>query len=176
MKRIIVVGCGGAGKSTFSKRLSSILNLELIHLDQYYWKPNWVETSKEEWTNIVENLCKKDQWIMDGNFGGTMDLRIQRADTLIFMDYSTLSCLWRITKRTFNYYKRSRPDMTPGCNERIDLQFYWYVATHNRKKRKKLLDKLNRYQSEKSIHILRNDREVNAFIEGIASSNSTKNE
>jgi len=63
MKRVMVIGCG-AGKSTFSKRLHSITKIEVIHLDQYYWKPNWVESNTEEWTKTAEALIQKEEWIM----------------------------------------------------------------------------------------------------------------
>jgi len=64
MKRVMVIGCSGAGKSTFSKRLHSITKIEVIHLDQYYWKPNWVESNTEEWTKTAEALIQKEEWIM----------------------------------------------------------------------------------------------------------------
>ena len=90
MKRVMVIGCGGAGKSTFSKKLGQLTGLEVIHLDQYYWKPNWEESDKEEWNQLATQLATKPSWIMDGNYGGTMDIRIARADTIIYLDFSTL--------------------------------------------------------------------------------------
>ncbi len=77
MKKIIVIGSGGAGKSTFSKQLGNALNIEVVHLDALYWKPNWVKTSRDEWTKIVRDLLEHDSWIMDGNFGGTREMRLK---------------------------------------------------------------------------------------------------
>lgn len=165
MQRIMVIGCGGAGKSTFSKNLGAILGFEVIHLDQHYWKPNWVESSSEEWKKKVEQLSGKPSWIIDGNYGGTMDLRLARADTIIFLDYSTIKCLWRITKRILRYWGRSRPDMSEGCNERFDWIFYHYVATYNKTRRPGLLKKLDQFKNEKQVLILRNDRETSNFLE-----------
>ena len=85
MQRILVIGCCGAGKSTFSKKLQSILKLELIHLDQYYHKPNWEEPKKGEWDKIVNSLLQKPSWIMDGTYNRTMDVRIKSADTIIYL-------------------------------------------------------------------------------------------
>ena len=123
IKKILVIGCCGAGKSTFSTKLQSALNLELIHLDQYYHKPNWEEPEKEQWEGIVNNLVQKPTWIMDGNYKGTFDIRFKEADTIIYLDYSTLKCLWRVIKRIVKYHGTVRPDMPKGCEERFDLEF-----------------------------------------------------
>jgi len=108
MKRILLIGCGGSGKSTLSKKLEALLGIEVIHLDEYYWKPYWVESNKEEWANVVKKLMAGEKWIMDGNYGGTMDMRIKRADTIIFLNYSTFTCTSRIIKRVFQYRIRIR--------------------------------------------------------------------
>jgi adenylate kinase family enzyme len=121
MQRILVTGCCGAGKSTFSKKLQSILKLELIHLDQYYHKPNWEKPEKAEWEKTVNSLVQKPSWIMDGNFSGTMDVRIKSADTIIYLDYPTLKCFWRIIKRIVKYHGVVRSDMANGCKEQFDL-------------------------------------------------------
>ena len=163
----MVIGCCGAGKSTFSKNLHAILGLELIHLDKHYWKPDWVESEDKEWRAKVKELAAKPKWIIDGNYGGTMDIRFKRADMIVFLDYSTLSCLWRITKRIHKYKGRSRPDMTEGCNERYDLQFYHYVATYNLVRRKKHYAQLDKLKEEKQIVILKNDKACEKFLQSI---------
>ena len=167
MQKIMVIGCCGAGKSTFSKKLSEINGLEIIHLDQYYWQPNWEATNSVEWKNIIAQLSAKSSWIMDGNYGGTMDTRIKQVDTIIFLNYSTAKCLWRITKRIWKYWGTERPDMTNGCKERFDLNFYHYVATYNLKRRKSLLEKLSRYKNEKQILIFQNDKAAAEFLSKI---------
>jgi len=167
MKRVMVIGCCGAGKSTFAKKLSALTNLDLFHLDQYYWKPNWEETEKGEWSEIVTNLAQKPNWIIDGNYGGTMDVRIARADTIIYLDYSTIKCLWRITKRILQYRGKVRPDMPEGCRERFDLEFYHYVATYNLIRRKGLIRKLNELSKEKQVLVLRNDKETALYLESL---------
>ncbi|MEM6633628.1 MAG: DNA topology modulation protein [Bacteroidota bacterium] len=164
MERVMVIGCSGAGKSTFSRKLSQLTALELIHLDQHFWKPNWEEIDKAEWKEIVEMLSSKPKWIIDGNYGGTMDIRLSRADTIIFLDYPTLTCLWRVTKRTLTYRGRERPDMPKGCKERFDLNFYLYVAMYNTTRRKEILDKLAKVKGEKRMLIFNNDREASHFL------------
>ena len=164
LNKVMVIGCCGAGKSTFSKKLNAITFLDIIHLDQYYWKDNWIETPREEWTEIVKKLSKKKQWIIEGNYAGTMDIRIEQADTIIYLDYSTLKCLWRITTRIFRYWRQQRPDMTAGCKERFDFDFYRFVATFNLKNRKKLTKKLQQQKNSKSIFIFKNDRMADDFL------------
>lgn len=105
-----------------------------------------------------------------------MGTRIKRADTIIYLDYSTLNCLWRITKRMLNHYGKTRPDMTNGCEERFDLDFYHYVATYNLTRRKKLLEKMDALSSEKTVYILRNDKEVNQFLNSISLLESVNSE
>ena len=163
----MIIGCSGAGKSTLAKKLHQLTQLPVFHLDQYYWKPNWVESTTSEWEPVMTQLAAKEKWIIDGNYGGTMDIRIKRADTIIYLDYSTRSCLWRITKRILKYRGESRPDMTEGCVERFDLEFYHYVAVYNLTRRKSLLNKLRSLPAEKSIFILRNDGEVEQFLDGL---------
>ncbi len=168
MKRVMVIGSCGAGKSTFSKKLNEILKTELIHLDQQYWQPNWVETEKQVWEQKVRQLAEKPHWIIDGNYGGTMDIRIKRADTIIYLDFPTWKCLWRIIKRTTKYWHKSRPDMPEGCHERFDLEFFHYVLVFNFIKRKSLHKKLQKVSSEKEVHILYNDKEVSQFLSSLS--------
>lgn len=165
MQRIMVLGCCGAGKSTFSKKIHDKLGLELIHLDQYYWKPNWEETETSEWESIVHDLAAKPSWIIDGNYGGTMDIRIKRADTIIYLNYSTPKCMFRVCSRIVKNYGRTRADMTDGCPERFDLQFLHYVATFNIVKRKGILERMGKVDTEKNCIILRNDTDADVFLE-----------
>src|SRR3954466_4414965 len=111
MRKVLVIGPGGAGKSTFAKRLGELLKIEVLHLDKFYWRPGWVETPKSEWLKTIEELVEGESWIMDGNYSGTLDVRFTACDTVIFLDMSRALCLWRVLKRVIMYWKRSRPDM-----------------------------------------------------------------
>jgi adenylate kinase family enzyme len=168
LQKILVIGCCGAGKSTFSKKLQSILNLELIHLDQYYHKPNWEETKQEEWEKIVNSLVQKPSWIMDGNYSGTMDVRIKSAETIIYLDYPTLKCFWRVIIRIFKYHGVVRSDMASGCKEQFDLEFLYFVATFNYKNRIGIIEKLNLIKNEKKVYILKTDKAADLCLEQIA--------
>lgn len=167
----MIIGCSGAGKTTLSHRLHELFGIELIHLDQYYWKPNWNETPKHDWEKIIHELYLKSSWIMDGNYGGTINVRFENADTIIFLDYPTLICLWRVIRRTFRYWKKERPDIKNGCKERFDIPFLHYVLMYNSTRRKSILEKLTHFQSSKKVIILRNDKEVDLFLGKISLDN-----
>ena len=163
MNRVVVIGSGGSGKSTFSRELGRVTGIPVIHLDREYWRPGWEETPKDEWANRVADMLEGDRWIMDGNFGGTREMRMQAADTIIFLDLPRRVCLYRILKRTLKYYGRSRPDMAEGCLERLDLEFVMWVWNYKHRSRKRLLAELEGLE-EKSVMILRNQRQVSDFL------------
>lgn len=163
MNRVVVIGSGGSGKSTFSRELGRVTGIPVIHLDNEYWRPGWEETPKDEWKARVADMLEGERWIMDGNFGGTREMRMQAADTIIFLDLPRRVCLYRILKRTLKYYGRSRPDMAEGCLERLDLEFVMWVWNYKHRSRKRLLAELEGLE-EKSVMILRNQRQVSDFL------------
>lgn len=169
MKRIAIIGCCGAGKSTLSRKLHKVTGLPLFHLDQYFWNPNWVETEKPKWAGIVNELASKEEWIIDGNYGGTMEVRLQKSDVIILLKYNTFLCLYRVIKRTWKHLGKVRPDMPEGCNERFDWKFLHYVATYNLTRIPKILRKLEKLENEgeKSIFISSNDQETEVIIQTI---------
>jgi adenylate kinase family enzyme len=103
MKRIFVIGPGGAGKSTFATQLGEILGIEVIHLDSLYWKPGWVEPPKSEWAATLEALLERDTWIVDGNYSGTLERRLAVCDAVVFLDLPRRTCIWRVLRRAARY-------------------------------------------------------------------------
>ena len=162
----MIIGCGGAGKSTFAKALHKVTGLPLIHLDRIYWNPNWQGTEQTEWEAIVKEIAAKPEWIIDGNYSRTMDIRIQQADTIIFLNRSRWRCLYRAIKRTIIYRGKTRSDMHPECPERFDWEFLRYIFNYNRTRRPAILKKLEGLRDFKEVLILRNDRELEAYLEG----------
>ena len=128
MKRVLVIGSPGAGKSTLAAELAARTELPLIHLDQQYWRPGWSEPPKGEWEEQVRSLVSGEEWVMDGNYGGTLPMRLARADTVIVLDFPTRICLARILKRTASSWRQVRPDMAPGCLEKLSFEFLIYTA------------------------------------------------
>jgi len=164
MKRVLVIGSGGSGKSTFARRLGERLNIEVKHLDRFYWRPGWQQPPKEEWLNTVKELTSDGFWIIDGNFGGTLGTRIQRSDTIVFLDLPRLLCLWRIAKRRVLYRSRSRPDMGEGCPEKLDWEFIRWIWGYSRTSRPKVVRLLREHSSSKQIVWLRSTAEVETFL------------
>ncbi|MBT2638920.1 MULTISPECIES: DNA topology modulation protein [unclassified Bacillus (in: firmicutes)] len=166
MEKVIIIGCGGAGKSTLSRKLGEIRNIKVYHLDALYWKPGWEMTAKNEWETLIKQVIEKDSWIMDGNYGSTIDMRAQAADTIIFLDYSAPRCLYGVFKRRIMYHGRTRPDMNEGCPERLDWDFIKWVAKYKREKAPGIIAKLEEFKLQgKEIYHFTNPRETNKFIE-----------
>jgi len=163
MKRVLVLGSGGAGKTTFAQRLGEIIGLRVVHLDGLFWKPGWVRTPDDEWADILRVETAKPEWIIDGNYGSSRQLRIDAADTVILLDLPRRICMWRIIKRTAMYYGRSRPDMAEGCVERFNMEFLIWVWTYKNRSLKRVMADLSKARG-KRIVILRNTREIENFL------------
>jgi adenylate kinase family enzyme len=119
IQRIVIVGSSGAGKSTLARDLGQRLNLPVIHLDKYYWKPGWVGTPTPIWQEKVNELTQGEKWIIDGNYRDTLDVRLQAADTVVFLDLPRWLCAYQAIKRRIKYRHKPRPDMAPGCQETL---------------------------------------------------------
>ena len=163
MKRIIIIGCGGAGKSTLARQLGEKLSIPVVHLDKIFWNPGWVEKSPEEFDELHRRELAKETWIIDGNFNRTMAERIDRCDTVIYLDFNRFACVWGVIKRILTTYGTVRPDMGEGCPERIDFDFLQWVWNYNRDKRKRNYQLLKSASHAQSI-ILKNRREVKRFL------------
>ena len=165
MKRIAIIGSCGAGKSTLAKSLGQKLGLPLIHLDSYYWRSGWVETPKNDWDTTHQKLLQGDRWIIDGNYRSTMDIRLEAADTIIWLDFPRNLCSWRIIKRYLQYRGNVREDMAAGCRERLTWEFLLYVYNFPRQQRPNIISTLNKHQNSKKIVILKNPQQVRTFLE-----------
>ena len=159
-----MIGSGGAGKSTFAKRLGQLLDIEVVHLDSLYWKSGWVETPKAVWAERVAELVRRDAWIMDGNYSGTLDIRFEACDTLIFLDMPRRVCLWRVVKRFLVYRGRTRPDMAAGCDEKIDLEFILWVWNYPKRQRPSVLQRMRENADSKRMIRLRSPAEAERFL------------
>jgi adenylate kinase family enzyme len=164
MKRILIIGSSGAGKSTFARRLGERTGQEVIHLDKLYWNPNWVETAKDEWQKKVEKAVQGDSWIIDGNYSGTMELRLPACDTVIFLDMPRTLCVYRILKRVAFYRKGSRPDMAEGCDEHFDWEFIKWVWNYPTRSKPKVEALLKKFQDTKTIIRLNSKKGIENFL------------
>ena len=132
MERICIIGCPGSGKSTLAARLASQTGIPAVHLDQLFWKENWVQRTAAEFDELLAEALKQSRWIMDGNFARTLPLRLGFADTLVVYDLPKWRSLLGYFKRLRRYRGQSRPDMTPGCAEKLDWEFVGYILKFKR--------------------------------------------
>ena len=167
MQRITIIGSGGSGKSTLAVRLGSLLQLPVHHLDSLYWKPGWVETERSKWVAIQQSLVDTGSWIIDGNYGGTIDIRLEASDTVIFLDMNRFTCLFRAIKRTLKHFGKHRADMGDGCNERFDFNFVRWIYGFPKKKKPEIIEMLSKLEPSVRVHVLTNRADVEMFVSGL---------
>lgn len=131
MRRVMMIGPCGSGKSTLARELAPRMGLPLIHMDQLGWQEGWVETSKADLHSRLADAVAGEEWLIEGNYGSTLGPRLERADTVIYLDFPISLCLRRLLRRIITHHGRSRPDMPDNCPERFDPAFFWYVMNWN---------------------------------------------
>lgn len=166
MKRIIIIGSPGSGKSTLSRSLADKTGLPLVHLDKLFWRDGWTSVSKEEFDELLQAELNKPEWIIDGNFNRTIPLRLQYSDTVIWLDFPRLTCILGVLKRVITNYGKTRPDMGDGCPERFDFEFLRFVWGFNKKHRQRYNEMLNNTNGIRVI-MLKSRKEVAQFLENI---------
>jgi adenylate kinase family enzyme len=164
MRRILVVGSPGAGKSTLATKLAAKLDLPLHYLDLHHWERGWHHRDAAQTRDSIRAICETATWVMDGNFAESFDLRMAWADTLIWLDYPRATCIRRILMRTIRDYGQSKPDLPDGCPEQFDaalLRFAWEFPL---KSRPGIPAGIERFGSLLRVVQLRNDSEAAAFL------------
>ena len=147
MQRVLVIGPCGSGKSTLARTLGDQLGLPVHHIDQLNWRAGWVEAGKDELRTRLRAIVGGERWLIDGNYGGTLDERLPRADTILYLDFPITLCLWRLVRRIATHRGTARPDMPAGCPERFDAAFFLYLATWNLGPRKRTEARLVGHES-----------------------------
>lgn len=159
MKKIIVIGCPGSGKSTFSKALHKITGIPLFHLDMMFWNTNKTTVEKSVFLERLSKALEKSEWIIDGNYSSTMELRIQECDTVIFLDYPLNVCLNGVKERR----GKARSDMPWVESDEEDAEFIEFIKNYNSKNRPQVMELLNKY-SYKNIFVFTNRTEAKEFL------------
>ncbi len=126
-QRALVIGCSGAGKSTFARQLGVATGLPVTHIDQLFWEPGWGQTPDDIHRARLAAVVAQDRWIIDGTNSSTFDMRMARTDAVFWIDRPRIVCIARVLRRVASSYGRVRPDMAPGCPERFDWEFLKYV-------------------------------------------------
>ena len=166
MERVLIIGCGGSGKSTLARQLGEKTGLPVIHLDKVWWKPGWEHITKEAFDRELAALLDMPRWILDGNFNRTISMRLERCDTVIYLDFNRFVCLWGWLKRLITNWGRSRPDMPENCAERFDPVFMKWIWDFNRNNRKRYHGMLGELTG-KQVVILKNRRQVKRYLNQI---------
>ena len=168
MQRILIIGCSGSGKSTLARALGRRLGLPIFHLDREYWRAGWQPGSDEDFDRRLARIIALPQWIIDGNFSRTLELRLQHADAVVHLDLARWRCLWGAAKRCFlccNFESHPRPDMADGCPERWDWEFVEWIWNFRAVHHEQTLRMLDRHAKRLSIFTLRTPREITRFLE-----------
>lgn len=163
--KIAIIGYSGAGKSTLARRLAELYGCQVLHLDSINFEPGWVERGTEAKIAEVRAFMRQDSWVIDGNYGCVLyNERMQEADQILFLDFNRFDCLWRVIRRYLTYKGRTRPDMAPGCNEKLDWEFISWVLWKGRSKKARDRYKWTVQQFADKTIVLRNQRQIDSFL------------
>lgn len=161
MKRVIIIGCPGSGKSTFARKLQSVTGLPLHHLDLIYWKSDRSIVPREEFLEKLHQIMTQEQWIIDGNYASTMEMRMQACDTVVFLDYPPELCLAGAQERK----GKARPDLPwVESNDLDDSEFMEYIQKFHELNRPAILNLLEKY-SDKEIIIFHRREDAEIFLQ-----------
>lgn len=126
--RVLIIGCSGGGKSTLAQKIVTRLDLPYVSMDrEFFWLPDWVKRDKAEERRLIAAKVAEDRWLIDGNAPSSFDLRLPRTELVLWVRMPRWLCIWGALSRALRWFGRSRPDMAPGCRERIDWEFLRYI-------------------------------------------------
>lgn len=167
MKQISVIGCPGAGKSTFSRELAKITGLPLVHLDMmYHDQSHHYAIDKESWRARVSIEAEKKQWIIDGNYKSTFDIRLPESDTIIYLDYPTYLSILRVIKRRIQFRKIGRKDMPATWKEQLSWDFFVFILKFNYSIAPRIRQLLKTY-TDKDVVVLQSPRKAKKYLTNI---------
>jgi len=145
-KRILILGPSGAGKSTLARRIGDRLALPVVHLDALYWNPGWAPSEAVLFRERVAEVAARDAWVIDGNYSNHLDLRLPRAEAVIWLDLARYIYFPRAVWRCIRNYGRDRSDIGAGCPEQFEWSFFrdwvWTCPTRSRAQHAALLANL----------------------------------
>lgn len=167
-KRVMIIGQPGSGKSTLARRLGEKLNLPVVHIDLIHWKSGWIERDGPEKDTLCSEVHARSKWIFEGGRSTTWPERLERADTLIFLDFSTLVRSYRILRRRLEYHGATRPDLPDNCPENINWEFVQYVWKTRNVGRNRMIQFFNSAPHNKDRYRLHSSSEVDRFLAHIS--------
>ncbi|MBF9033003.1 AAA family ATPase [Rhodobacterales bacterium HKCCE2091] len=164
MKRVMIIGQPGAGKSWLARRLGEMTGLPVYHVDQIHWLPGWVQRPMRDRIRLSNGVEARDEWIYEGGLSATWDNRLDRADTLICLDMPFALRIWRVFWRTLRDFGDSRPDLPEGCPESFDPEFWRYIWRTRRSARVRMQAFTTAAGKRATVYHFRSPREVRAFL------------
>ena len=164
MRRIVIVGSAGSGKSRLARVLGEILDVPVIHGDKIFWRPGWSDPDNDEFRSDVRAHVAKEAWIYDGNLGRVADVVLPKADTIIWLEQPTIVCLFRAYSRTLQSLGRTRPDVADGCPEELSFALWGHVSSFNSRLRPRIEAWVLEYASEIQVLRLHGGRGVSDFV------------
>ncbi len=165
MRKVVVIGCSGAGKTEFSRRLAEKTALPLVHLDKLYWRAGWRHVSAEEFDALHAAELEKPAWILDGNYNRTLPVRLNACDTAIFLRYPRRVCLLGAVKRYLKGRGKCRADVGEGCPEKPDAEFLKYIWNYDKRFGEKYCRMLE--ESGAAHYVFKSRREAEAFLQSL---------
>lgn len=163
-RRWLIVGSGGAGKSTLARVMAERLGLPLIHLDREYWGPGWTKPTPEGWRDHATKLAAGDQWVMDGNYSGTLDVRMPRAEVVVLLDIAPWRCVIRVVKR--RWFDAERPDIPDDCDDQLNWEFLHWIASYRRRSLPRILRRIDENPHVRVVRI-RGQAELDDFLKSL---------
>ena len=162
MRRVLVLGCPGTGKSTLARSLGEALSLPVVHLDKLWWKSGWINRTEGEFDALLDAVLLGEEWVIDGNYLRTLPRRLERCDAVVLLDYPRRVCLLRALRRILTWRGRTRPDMAADCPERLDGEFVRWIWEFHRTQRPQVLELLDGWTGEK--HVFRSPKDCARFL------------
>lgn len=164
--RILVIGCSGSGKSTFSRKLAGLLSLPYISMDrEIFWLPGWQVRPRAEAMELIRKAVAEPRWIMDGTSPGSLPLRLPRAELVIWMRPPRLVSLFGVLFRWVRYWRKTRPEMAEGCPEKIDREFLRYVWNFEKTEVPEIEEMLALHGRHLCVHVVKSYRHADRLLE-----------
>ena len=163
LKRVAIIGCGGSGKTTIGRRIAAVIDAEITHLDAVYYDDEWNKLPQEKFAQIQEELVAADTWVIDGNYAGTLPIRLRRATHVIFLDLPAITCLWGIVQRRRRY--RGGQHKNDGVYDNINWGFIRYVWGYRREMAPRVRALIAAHAGHAQVHIVRSRRAANRLVE-----------
>lgn len=167
--KIAVLGYSGAGKSTLARALGERYGVPVLHFDTIQFTPGWQERDRDEAHRMVHGFMENPEWVIDGNYTKfEYERRLEEADRIVLLLFPRLACFVRAWRRFFHYRGKSRPDMTEGCNEKMDPEFMWWILWKGRTRKKRGEFQQIVEQYPKKTVVLKSQKDIDRYLEGIS--------